>query len=178
MNDCDGFCECGCGNKTNLATSTDSSRGWVKGKPLRYLLGHQGRKSGVDYVVDPITGCWLWQLSLNNKGYGRINVNGVVEYAHRVFYKRHNGEIPEGLELDHKCSNRACVNPDHLEPVTHTVNLRRGAKTKYTIESIKLIRKLKSDGLGSRQISKMLDMPRSTVGFIMSGKRWKDAECT
>lgn len=165
-----GECQCGCGEKTKIARGTDSSRGWIKGVPIRYILGHQNRSSGVDYIIDPVTGCWLWQLSINNKGYG---VRG-NKYVHILEYEKVYGPVPEGLELDHKCSIRHCANPDHQEPVTHVVNTQRGARTKYTVEVVQHIRQLQADGLGSRVIARMMGIPRSTVGFIMSRRRWKN----
>lgn len=51
-----------------------------------------------------------------------------IRFAHQVFYELHVGPIPRGLELDHLCQNPSCVNPAHLEPVTHAENVRRGAK--------------------------------------------------
>lgn len=70
--------------------------------------------------------CWNWIGYLSPKGYGRFNVNGKNKYAYRVTYEWIKGPIPDGLELDHLCRNRACVNPDHLEPVTHKENQSRG----------------------------------------------------
>lgn len=59
-------------------------------------------------------------------GYGVFNLNGKVVQAHRFNYERFRGPIPPGLVLDHLCRNPACVNPEHLEPVTDRENLRRG----------------------------------------------------
>jgi hypothetical protein len=73
-------------------------------------------------------GCWVWNLSLTKLGYARINYLGKARFAHRVAYQTFKGSIPEGMELDHKCRTRACVNPEHLEPITHTENVRRGAR--------------------------------------------------
>lgn len=71
------------------------------------------------------SGCWLWAASQNN-GYGLLRWNGSTRRAHRVVYQLFVGEIPGGLELDHICRVRHCVNPAHLEPVTHRENMLRG----------------------------------------------------
>ena len=69
-------------------------------------------------------GCWNWTGS-KLRGYGQFGVNQKTRYAHRISYERHRGLIPEGMDLDHLCRNPGCVNPDHLEPVTHRENLLR-----------------------------------------------------
>lgn len=76
------------------------------------------------YEVQP-DGCWRWQGSLNHAGYGRIKLRDRWQAIHRAVYEAHRGPIPDGLELDHLCRNRACVNPDHLEPVARQENIRR-----------------------------------------------------
>jgi len=70
--------------------------------------------------------CWEWTASKNSAGYGLIFYLGKSQPAHRVWYEVAKGEIPKGLEIDHLCRNRSCVNPDHLEAVTHQVNVQRG----------------------------------------------------
>ncbi len=78
------------------------------------------------YQVNATTGCWEWKRGLNHGGYGSYTIDGKTRNAHRVSYEMFRGEIPPGLDLDHLCRNRRCVNPDHLEAVTRSVNLKRG----------------------------------------------------
>lgn len=71
--------------------------------------------------------CWLWTACKAPFGYGRFYVSKVgADYAHRVAFRRVHGPIPDKLELDHLCRRRDCVNPSHLEAVTHRVNALRG----------------------------------------------------
>jgi hypothetical protein len=69
--------------------------------------------------------CWLWNSSRVDRGYGRIRLDGRQTPAHRVAYEILRGPIPAGLETDHLCQVHWCVNPDHLEMVTHEENMRR-----------------------------------------------------
>lgn len=69
--------------------------------------------------------CWLWAGTLSDRGYPTFYV-GRMRRAHIISYEMFVGEVPKGLELDHTCRNRACVNPGHLEPVTHHENCKRG----------------------------------------------------
>lgn len=69
--------------------------------------------------------CWNYRV-VSHYGYGRIGIDYRKYQAHRFSWEINVGPIPEGLDLDHLCRNRACVNPSHLEPVTRQVNLLRG----------------------------------------------------
>jgi hypothetical protein len=93
-----------------LATGTDEARFWAK----------VDRSGGPD-------ACWPWLAGIStNTGYGNIWWDGTTQSAHRVAYELATGTIPAGLTIDHLCSNRACVNPAHLEPATQQVNNNRG----------------------------------------------------
>lgn len=81
------------------------------------------------------TGCWQWNGWTNQHGYGRVGAGGrggASLLVHRVLFEIVAGPIPAGLELDHLCRNHRCVNPAHLEPVTHAENMRRGATATKT----------------------------------------------
>lgn len=82
------------------------------------------------YVPEPNTGCWLWLGYIYPKtGYGDICRTKGHELAHRFSYRLHKGPIPVGLQLDHLCRVRSCVNPSHLEAVTARTNQLRGGDT-------------------------------------------------
>lgn len=66
--------------------------------------------------------CWYWTGSKTWNGYGFFCLRGRRTRAHRVAYERAWGDIPAGMDVDHKCRNRLCVNPDHLQAVSRTAN--------------------------------------------------------
>lgn len=127
------LCACGCGEAAPLAVKTNRRYGHTKGQPVRFVRGHARRLSGVPYLEQDTgyeTACWIWQRARNRAGYGQAFDGRMMRPAHRVYYEREHGEVSKGLVLDHLCRMRACVNPAHLEPVTHRENIRRGKVTK------------------------------------------------
>lgn len=78
------------------------------------------------YHVDDESGCWLWDATKNRGGYGNFKFHGHMITAHRWRWERQYGTVPSGLELDHLCRTPHCVNPGHLEAVTHRENSLRG----------------------------------------------------
>lgn len=78
------------------------------------------------YEIDALSGCWLWLAGINRDGYGHLRDASKTLSAHRVAWELHCGAIPDGMEIDHLCRVRRCVNPDHLEVVPHAENVRRG----------------------------------------------------
>lgn len=94
--------------------------------------------------------CWTW-LGATSKGYGRCKVADHTVLAHRVFYETHVGPIPPGRDLHHRCGNRKCVNPSHLEPISRAENTRRKphSHTKLDWEQAREIREA-MDGLSEK----------------------------
>jgi len=84
----------------------------------------------IDYWVDPVSGCWVWQRYLSVEGYALKRRDGKKIPARRYCYELYRGPIPTGLMIDHLCRNHACVNPFHLEPVTAKENAARRDRTK------------------------------------------------
>lgn len=71
------------------------------------------------------TDCWVWSGAKSSKGYGCLWSGGKSHLAHRFVYELMIEPLTPGAQVDHKCRNILCVNPDHLEPVTHAENMRR-----------------------------------------------------
>lgn len=91
---------------------------------------------GLDRLEDRIrkkirldNGCWMWKAAIfKMSGYGALEMGGSTRCAHRVVYELLRGPVPSGLQLDHLCRKRYCVNPAHLEAVTAKVNVNRGRR--------------------------------------------------
>lgn len=88
----------------------------ARGTPLERLTSR--------YTEDD-NGCWVWNGAISAGKYGSLYYQGRMQKAHRVAWVLYRGEIPAGLDLDHLCRNTKCCNPDHLEPVTRSENLKR-----------------------------------------------------
>jgi hypothetical protein len=89
------------------------------------------RRHPLDRIEVPdLNGCWIWSGGLKLNGYGYLRVGKKGHLAHRWVYEELVGPIPNGLTIDHLCRVKACVNPDHLEPVTNAENIRRAVEAR------------------------------------------------
>jgi len=110
----------------------------------------------------PSNGCIIWCGYIHPDGYGQFDLkSSKTRRAHRIAWEHVNGAVPEGLELDHLCRNRACVNPVHLEAVTGQENLRRSPIHREAVR-----RNGRRNGLKSRKS----DLPE---GVERSGRKFR-----
>lgn len=130
--------------------------------------------------VEKTDTCWLWKGGRNKGGYAAFNFDGRMHSGHRVAHELWNAEILDGLVVRHKCKNKHCVNPAHLETGTHKDNscdmIRDGTlpKAKLTIEQVRDIRSRTNQDV--REIATQFGVCPSTIWSILSHKTWCDVE--
>lgn len=87
--------------------------------------------------VGPETGCWIWLRAKTRDGYGRINIRIDGEHkqfmVHRIAYEEFVGEIPADHDVDHKCRNRACINPKHLRVMHYKIHRKMTCISKVSV---------------------------------------------
>ena len=119
--------------------------------------------------------CWTWLGSVNKKtGYGKKQWHGRTVLAHRWVWQLFMGPIPEGQVINHKCSNKRCVNPHHLEVITQAENCRHGDGAKLTAEQAQEIRDAKQDrkwGDGKR-LALRFGVSSALIHDIWNGRAW------
>lgn len=140
------------------------------------------RGRGADYRVNE-DGCWIWQRGIDPQGYGRLHVaNGHFDQrAHREYYRRGNGPIPAGWHVHHKCHVRACVNPSHLEAISHSAHLARHKQAEISPldwESVNAIRAAAHAGKWEQELADEYGISRQSIGQIILNHSWVDAEYT
>lgn len=174
------LCECGCGQPTPVTDRNRKERGYIAGQPQRFVFGHRARLERPDEMYRVVdrgydTPCWEWQRATNRGGYGTRNTRRKeTKLAHRWMYQQAKGEIPDDLPLDHLCRNTVCVNPDHLEPVTHAENLRRGSAAKLVPEQVIEIRRRAANREKHRILAADFGISIHQVRSIIYRNTWKD----
>lgn len=141
-------------------------------------------------IPEPNSGCWLWTAYCNDRGYGRLNVENKVKFAHRLSFERHKGEIPDGMLVCHRCDNPSCINPDHLFLGTHSdnsadcaakgrmhcqVNPLASPTRKLEVEQVRYIKATYRRGQSPTptQLARRFAVSVSTIQSIISGQNWR-----
>ncbi len=177
----DGLCGCGCGAITRVSPRNHRRYGYEKGKHFRFLHGHAARVKPIriSYTEHPETGCWLWAGYLRKDGYANIRPRREQSWlAHRYVYFKLVGPVEEGMELNHLCGTRHCINPEHLEVTTHRGNVRHGRRTVLTPELVAEIRRRYAEAGGrygtGRRLADEYGVAPTTISAVVTGKTWTD----
>lgn len=140
--------------------------------------------------INEATGCWEWTGSVVGRGYGATKVPNPKggwrnEYVHRLSYMLHNGPIPPGKQVLHRCDNMPCWNPEHLFSGTNTENRQdsvakrrhaygeRAGASRLTEAQVVAVREARSRGATMKQIAADFGIPRKTVEKIVYRVSWK-----
>jgi hypothetical protein len=164
-------CLCGCGRPTKKASRYSPTWDVEPGEHFLYIQGH----NRVEYIEDPVSGCWNWNKSAsvhrNGARYGVACVGGHhSQGAHRLYYERAFGPIPEGRQIDHLCGNTLCVFPLHLEAVDPRVNIRRSRVTKLRASDVDSIRSMYRDGELPHDIAVSYGVSTSRIRQLTTGQ--------
>lgn len=193
-----GFCGCGCGLRTSIATSTKRRIGRIKGQPIRFVHGHNARLGHPERIVEPaarfwpkvdVRGpdeCWIWKGGYSGSGYGQFRIRkGRMIGAHRFALELVAGPLADDVMACHECDNRACVNPAHLFPGTNSDNIKDAVakgrasmgvgvpNAKLTDDAVREARRLAAGGMYQRDIAAKLGVSQYAIWCVLSGRSWK-----
>jgi len=142
------------------------------------------------YCPVPESGCWLWTGAMRGEGnYGAIAIDGKTFGAHRLSYLLHKGEIPEGMQVQHHCDVKECVNPDHLYVGTQKENMadmRRRSRSGYTGSkgeshpsckiTEEIVREIRASSLLQKELCKKYGLRQSQISRIINNQSWRHCE--
>lgn len=137
-------------------------------------------KEGREYEVDPETGCWVWQFTLTSKAQypccqrRRFTEATGTPYAHRQGYIALHGPLPPEIHVHHRCHNKLCVNPAHLEASRagdHQSHHRMLASD-LTVADVIAIREAAWNGARIKDLAGQWGLAASHIGFICDGTKW------
>lgn len=169
-------------------------RNYLARRPYRPIRDENGTTFGIANIgerfwakVEKTGGCWNWTAAHNKRGYGRIRISGKSAHTHRISWELHNGPIPEGLWVLHKCDNPPCVNPAHLFLGTYKYNIAdmikkgrvpRGesvSRAKLSWNNVEQIRSMyRGNGgtLSQRELSKKFGVGQASISRVVTMKGW------
>jgi len=165
-----GFCECRCGEHTNISAKT--------GLPSRFRRGHHSRRHPHGWTVEDrgfTSPCWIWNGAKDSRGYaeGKRKKDGGSVKEHRTQWeKRHGCSIPEGGQIHHLCEQTSCVNPDHLELVPTFQEHRRRHAKKLSLEKAREIRAALREGESGASLARRYGVSSAEITFIRQGVHW------
>jgi hypothetical protein len=186
-----GLCKCGCKQRTTLALLSRADRGWIKGQPIDYILGHSGRSKLDDAdrfwsYVDRSAGddaCWPWMGGTSN-GYGKVRFAGKLRGAHVVAWFLTYDEWPK-LYILHRCDFPACCNVKkclfqgtHQDNMSDMLSKNRSTKgekhgaTKLTEKKVRNIRKFYAQGASQAWIAERYHVSHQLISRILRGEIW------
>lgn len=190
-----GYCHCGCGQKTNIATRTVKKYRAIQGEPRLFLPGHFARTQGKKPILErfwskvtipaDIDKCWEWMAGQKNFGYGAFKGEGKTVQAHRFSWELANGPITDNSYVLHKCDNPKCVNPSHLYLGTHADNTRdmmdrkrysrgeRHHQSKLNQAMVADIREKAGKGQSFVSLAKEYGISRTTIANAVKRISWK-----
>jgi HNH endonuclease len=195
-----GECHCGCKGIAPISKASNQALGYIKGMPRAFIPHHQ-----VSLYADPLEvrfwrsvdkngpivreelgRCWLWNLSMDVYGYGKIAGSATLAEkrkllkAHRVSWQIANGPIPEGFGVLHRCDNPPCCNPDHLFLGDNDANMKDAAQKQrlprgkqhhnghFTSEQVLEIRSVYiGGGVSQSELGKRFGVSRSAILGIL-----------
>lgn len=166
-------------------------RQWRHGSP--HILVQVGADMPLAERVNRIgwtvtdSGCWEWNGRRDDKGYGQLDYAGTSLGAHRASYIVFKGAIDDGLFVCHSCDNPPCMNPEHLWLGTNKENLRdmasknrggiakgeRNGFSKLDEESVRVIRRLRSEGKSLREIGSLFNVTEACVSQVARRVSWR-----
>lgn len=193
-----GYCHCGCGQKTWIATKTSPGKNWIKGCPVKFAPGHGSKRPLLERFLKKLnkngpthpalgTPCWEWTGARRKKGYGMLRIDGKTCAAHRVSYELAFQKIPDGLSVLHRCDNPPCCNPAHLFLGTYADNAQdrerkgrsntvRGSRQGSALldeDKVREIRHRRASGELRRDLAKAFDVSIHCIDDIVHRKSWK-----
>lgn len=147
-------------------------------------------------LPEPMSGCWLWMASVNNRGYGLLQTAEFKGYAHRFSYREFCGEIPAGMHVCHRCDTPSCVNPSHLflgsaqdnmrdcvrkgrhasrNPKTRYAKGVRCARAKLSEDNVRSIRALRGTA-SQRDLARRFGVTKNAIKLILQNKTWRHVD--